>query len=73
MRTIGARARYVTIAAFCDPTTVHYMGYTKDAVERKIERQVWRKGIEYRTAPDGHRLLDVEAIERWAEQEKAAA
>jgi hypothetical protein len=73
VKQLGARARYVTIAAFCDHQTVHYMGYSRDAVERKIERQVWRKGIEYLKGPDGHILLDVEAIERWVEQEKAAA
>jgi hypothetical protein len=72
-KPLAARARYVTIGAFCDPVTVHYMGYTVKAVEKKIENQVWRKGIEYIKGPDGHILLDVEAIERWVEQEKAAA
>lgn len=72
-RSPGARARYVLIDAFCDKATVHYMGYTKEAVLKKIERQVWVRGVHFKKGPDGHILLDTEAIERWVEQEKAAA
>lgn len=63
----------VLIAAFCNERTVHYRGYTEAAVRRKIQDGVWRQGIEWRKAPDGHIFLDTEAIERWAEGEKAAA
>lgn len=73
MKPLLPRARYVTIAAFCNPVTVHYMGYTEKAVRKKIEDQVWIVDREYIKGPDGHILLAVEGIERWAEQEKAAA
>lgn len=65
--------RYVLINAFCDPVTVHYMGYTEKAVEKKIETGVWREGKEYRKAPDGHIMIDLEGVRRWVENQKQAA
>jgi hypothetical protein len=42
-------------------------GYSVKAVERKIETGVWREGHEYRKAPDGKRLLDLDGYEKWVE------
>lgn len=65
--------RYVLIKAFCDRASVHYMGYTEKAVERKIEANVWREGREYRRAPDGHIMVDLQGVTRWVEDQKRAA
>lgn len=48
-------------------------GYTVKAVERKIEDQVWREGKEYRRAPDGRILVDLEGFEKWVEGQRLAA
>lgn len=42
-------------------------GYTEDAIEKKMDRGVWRVGKEYVKAPDGRRLVDLEGYERWVE------
>lgn len=65
--------RYVLIKAFCDPVTVHYMGYTEKAVESKIDKGTWREGKEFRRAPDGHIMIDLEGVRRWVENQKQAA
>ena len=65
--------RYVLIKAFCNPVTVTYMGYTEKAVERKIEDGIWRLNKEYIRASDGHIMIDVEGVQRWAADQKRAA
>lgn len=65
--------RYVLIKAFCNPVSVYYMGYTERAVECKIADDVWREGKEYRRAPDGHIMIDIEGVKRWVENQKQAA
>lgn len=65
--------RYVLIAAFCNPVSAHYMGYTEKAIARKVETGVWREGKEYRRAPDGHIMIDLEGVRRWVENQKQAA
>lgn len=47
-------------------------GYTVKAVERKIASGVWREGHEYRKAPDGRILIDLEGYYRWVESHKRA-
>lgn len=54
--------RYVKPLKFAELT-----GYSVKAVERKIETGVWREGHEYRKAPDGKRLLDLDGYEKWVE------
>jgi hypothetical protein len=54
--------RYVQISVFGEQT-----GYSADAIDKKIKRGVWREGVHYRRAPDGHILLDWEAYEAWVE------
>lgn len=46
-------------------------GYTVRAMELKIEAGVWREGHEYRKAPDGRRLIDLEGYDRWVEGGRA--
>lgn len=70
---VTTTVRYVLIKAFCNQATVHYMGYTEKAVERKIAERVWREGREYRRAPDGHIMIDLEGVKRWVEAQKVAA
>lgn len=65
--------RYVLVKAFCDSASVYYMGYTEKAVERKRATGVWREGKEYRRAPDGHIMIDLEGVKRWVENQKQAA
>ena len=47
-------------------------GYTEKAVQRKIQSGVWREGREYRRAPDGHILVNLEGYERWVENQPPA-
>ncbi len=54
------RVRFVLLAMFCA-----LVGYTEKAARRKIEEGVWTQGREYRKAPDGRVLVDLEAFERW--------
>jgi hypothetical protein len=47
------------------PRAAELTGYSVPAIERKIERGQWRKGIEYMIAPDGHRMISLKAIDAW--------
>lgn len=59
-------ARYVRLTLFEKLT-----GYTQKAVRRKIETGVWIEGREYRRAPDGHIIVDLQGYERWVEKSAA--
>lgn len=65
--------RYVLIDAFCNPQSQHYAGYTRTAVEKKIEKGTWRYGQVLRKAPDGHVMIDLEGFNKWVAAEKAVA
>lgn len=65
---MNASVRYVLPAKFEELT-----GYTTKAVERKIQTRVWREGKEYRRAPDGRILVDLQGYARWVENQKQAA
>lgn len=54
--------RYVLIERYAELS-----GYTPKAIRLKIERGVWLEGRQYRKAPDGHIMIDVEGVERWVE------
>lgn len=58
-------ARFLLIPKFCEET-----GYTERAVETKIHRHVWADGKEYRRAPDGRILVDMEGFEKWVVGQK---
>jgi len=60
--------RYIRIPKFEQLT-----GYTEKAIARKIETGAWREGREYRRAPDGHILVDLQGYERWVENQPPAA
>ncbi len=55
-------ARYVKLPKFEELT-----GYTEKAVRRKMEEGHWLQGKEYRKAPDGHILVDLEGYNKWVE------
>lgn len=57
-----AGGRYVTIALASVMT-----GLSEKAIRRKIEYGVWRERIEWRRAPDGHLMVDIQGVERWVE------
>lgn len=60
--------RYVRVSKFCELT-----GYTDKAVRRKIQEGVWKAGREFRRAPDGTILIDMEGYARWVEAGVEAA
>lgn len=60
--------RYVRIKLFAEQT-----GFTEKAIRRKIEDGIWVQNREYRKAPDGAIMIDVEGYNRWVEGGKAAA
>lgn len=47
------------------------MGYTPRAIELKIQRGQWVEGREWRKAPDGHRMINLEGVRKWVEQGQA--
>ncbi len=61
-------ARYIKLQVFESLT-----GYTQKAVRRKIEEGIWREGREFRRAPDGHILVDLQGYEKWVEHHKLVA
>lgn len=61
-------ARYIRIALFCEKT-----GFTDRAVRRKMQDGFWVEGKQYKRAPDGSILIDMEGYNRWVEDGKAAA
>ena len=60
--------RYIRIKKFVELT-----GYTEAAVQAKINKGIWIEGREYRRAPDGAILVDMEGYERWVEGARVAA
>ncbi len=54
--------RYVLIHKFCEES-----GYSEKAVRRKIEDGVWLENAQFRKAPDGRIMIDVQGVEQWVE------
>jgi len=54
--------RYLTIPKFAAES-----GYSQDAIRTKIRDAIWREGQEWRRAPDGRILVDVDGYHRWVE------
>jgi hypothetical protein len=54
--------RYVTVDKFASES-----GYSADAIRNKIARGVWIENRQFRRAPDGRTLIDVEGVEKWVE------
>jgi len=59
--------KYVTIRKFAELT-----GYTEKAIAAKTERGVWLEGVHFRIAPDGRKLINLEAFEHWVDGVKPA-
>lgn len=59
---------HITIDAFCERT-----GYTRKAVERKIQDGVWLQGHEYVRAPDGRVLISIKGYHKWAVGQRLTA
>lgn len=60
-------ARYIRLPLFEKIT-----GYTQKAVRRKIEDGVWLEGREYKRAPDGHIIIDMQGYYEWVEKAVAS-
>ncbi len=60
--------RYIRVKKFSELT-----GWTEQAVYNKISAGVWLEGKEYRRAPDGNTLIDLEGYNRWAEGSRVLA
>lgn len=54
--------RYVTVEKYAAES-----GYTPDAIRNKISRGVWAENRQWRKAPDGRLLVDVQGVEKWVE------
>jgi hypothetical protein len=50
------------------PRMAELTGYSKRAIEIKIARGQWREGIEWRKAPDGHRMISLDGFRAWVER-----
>lgn len=59
---------YIQLAVFHSLT-----GYSPDAVHRKIKNGVWREGVHFRRAPDGHVMMSLRAYHQWVESPQQAA
>jgi hypothetical protein len=57
--------RYLQLHKFCAES-----GYTEKAVRRKIQDGIWIEGQQWRKAPDGHVMIDIEGYERWVEGQR---
>lgn len=55
--------RYLTIRKFAAES-----GYTELAIRTKIRDGVWRVGQEWKRAPDGRVLVDVDGFHRWVKE-----
>lgn len=50
-----------------------HTGYSPDAVQKKIRTGVWREGVHFRRAPDGHIMMDLRAYHAWVENHPQVA
>lgn len=57
-----APARWVKQELFASLT-----GYTVKAQRHKMDDGVWVEGVVWKTAPDGHRLVNLDGYYRWVE------
>jgi hypothetical protein len=53
------------IDKFCELT-----GYSRKAVEKKIENGTWLEGREFHRAPDGRIVMDIDGYNRWVRHER---
>jgi len=60
--TASVRLRYVTIKKFSELS-----GYSERAIYNKVHDGVWVQGRQYRKAPDGRTLIDLDVFEQWVE------
>lgn len=62
MNAPAVHVKWVLMPVFCALT-----GYTKEAVRKKVARGQWIEGRQYRRAPDGHIIMNMEAYYQWVE------
>lgn len=59
--------RWVKLARYCELT-----GDTRDSVYSKRNKRVWTDGVHCKIAPDGALWVNLEEVEKWVEQDRAA-
>lgn len=57
--------RFVTVKKFAEMS-----GYTPSAIYQKMNNGVWTEGRQFRKAPDGRVMINVEGVERWVEGQR---
>lgn len=57
-----AHLRYLTIDKYAELS-----GYTPHAIRTKVDKGVWLEGRQFRRAPDGRIMIDIEGVEKWVE------
>lgn len=60
--------RYVTVKKFSELS-----GYTEAAARTKISDGIWLEGREWKRAPDGRVLIDIEGYSAWVESGPSSA
>jgi hypothetical protein len=54
--------KWVKLRRYCELS-----GDSPDAVQKKLARGIWLDGLQIKTAPDGARWVNIEAVEAWVE------
>jgi len=53
---------------FVQPWVAAFLtGYSEKAINGKMDAGVWREGREWKKAPDGKRLVDMQGFELWVQ------
>lgn len=55
--------KWVKLKRYCERS-----GDTQDAVQKKLARGIWLDGVQIKTAPDGARWVNEEAVDQWVER-----
>lgn len=58
--------RHVRLKRFAELT-----GYSEKAVYEKIRTGAWVQGRQFKRAPDGHILVDLQEFDKWVEGQAA--
>ena len=54
--------KFVTIVKASEVT-----GYSEKAIYAKMDKGLWLRDVHWKKAPDGRRLVNLRAVEQWAD------
>lgn len=60
---ISGSVKWVLVNKFCELT-----GYSKQAIDTKIDKGVWIEGVHWCKSPDNRRQINVQEYLKWVEQ-----